>query len=174
MKQTNFLNCRLSMGRPRFAKPLGFTVVCLGLMFILGTQNSAAQSMTDIGEVKTSDAFELVQAEMEFLAQEMKDPSVTVNADKNFLVYRYYENVIRGISKGEVIRKAFMSLKDVTNSDYNQAQNPHLDGSTLAVLDLESSDYQTLAALVLQLDLSDNNDSDLVAIFDYWRTLKNQ
>ena len=174
MKQTNFLNCRLSMGRPRFAKPLGFTVVCLGLMFIFGTQKSAAQTMADVGEVKTSQAFELVQAEMDFLGQEGKDPAVTVNTDRNILVYRYYENVLREISNGNVIRKAFMSLKDVSGSDASQALYPHLDEGTRTVLDLESTDFQVLSSLVLQLNLSDNDDSDLEAIFNYWRTLKNQ
>ena len=174
MKQTSFLNCRLNMNRPRFAMPLGFTVVCLALFFVLGTQTSTAQTMTDIGEVKTADAFSLMQAEMMSLELEEKNPPANVKTERNFLVRAYYEDVISEISKGSPIRGAFMSLNSVTGSDKIQEENPDLSGSALILLDRESSDYRTFTSMVLGLNLADADNSDLEAIFTFWRTLKNQ
>ncbi len=173
MKQTNLFNCRLSVGRPRFAKPLGFSVVCLALMFILGTQTSTAQTMTDLGEVKSEHVVNLIKGEMQFLEQEQKNPVGAVKTEKNHLIINYYDDVLDAFGTGGDIKEALMYVEstygatnDRTATFSNYPQNSVMDPSSL--------DAKNLAVLVNQLNLSDSDDSDLVAIFNYWRTLKNQ
>ncbi len=174
MKQTNLFNCRLSMCRPRFAKPLGFTVVCLALMFILGTQRSTAQTAVELGELKANEAIQLVEGEVQFLEQEMKNPVGPVKTDKNDQIIRYYRDVMKSFAdEGAEIQDAFMYVE----STYGNSQGEPAAFATHpsnSVMDPASSDLKDLRFIVDQLDPSDNNDGDIVAIFNYWRTLKNQ
>ena len=173
MKQTNLFNCRLSMGRPRFAKPLGLTVVCLALMFILGTQNSTAQTVSELGEVRSDLTIQLVQGEMQSLEQEMKNPVGPVKTGKNEQVIRYYSDVISSFRGGADIKVALLDTESTngTSDDGAAVFATHPENS---VMDPLSTDHKDLEILVDQLNLFDNDNSDLVAIFNYWRTLKNR
>lgn len=172
MKQTNLFNRRLNLGKLRFAKPLGITVVCLAFMFILGAQKSTAQTMVDLGEVKSETTINLVKGEMQFLEQELKTPAGPVKTEKNEQIIRYYQDVLVSFKDGGDIKDAFMN--------YESTRGTHEGGPAFAthpnniVMDPNGLDHKDLLLLVNQLNLSDNDDSDLVAIFNYWRTLKNQ
>ena len=173
MKQTNLFNCRLSLSKPRFAKPLGILAACLALMFTLGTQNSTAQTMVELGEVKSAETIKLVQGEMQFLEQEMKNPVGSVNTDKNELIIRYYGDVINSFGDGANIKDALLNIES-TFGNGEGSPTEFAAHPTHAVMDPLSTDIKGLKALVSQLNLYDNDDSDLVAVFNYWRTLKNR
>lgn len=173
MNQTNLFSCRLSMRRPRFAKPLGFSVVCLALMFILGTQKSTAQTATELGEVKSSEVVALIQGEVDFLEMEQKVPVGPVKTDKNDQIARYYSEILSSFRKGGDIKEAFMYVES-TYGAHKGSPAGFATHPAQSVMDPATGDLKDLQLLVNQLNLSDNSDSDLVAIFNYWRTLKNQ
>ena len=174
MNQTNLFSCRLSMRRPRFAKPLGFSVVCLALMFMLGTQKSTAQTMTEIGEIKSAEVITLIQGEVEFLEMEQKVPVGPVKTDKNDQINRYYGEVISSFKNGGDIKDAFMYIESTYGTHKANGTASFANHPAQSVMDPTSGDLKDLQMLVNQLNLSDNSDSDVVAIFNYWRTLKNQ
>jgi hypothetical protein len=142
-------------------------------MFILGTHKTTAQTMTELGEVKSAHAITLIKGEVEFLEMEQKVPVGPVKTDKNDQIIRYYGDVLTSFEDGGNIKDAFMYVES-TYGTYKGSSAEFANHPAQSVMDPSAGDLKGLQTLVNQLDLSDNSDSDLVAIFNYWRTLKNQ
>lgn len=148
-------------------------MLCLAFVFVLGAQKSTAQTMTELGEVRSERIYKAIQSEMQFLEQEMKYPAGSVNTDKNEQIIMYYNDVLSSFGNGGDIKEAFMYIES-TYGAANANEHEFANHPANAVMDPAGLDLKDLGELVDQLDLSDDDDSDLDAIFNYWRTLKNQ
>jgi len=178
MKQTNLFNSCLSLGRVGFAKPLGISMVCLAFLLIMGTQNATAQTMVELGEVKSANAINLIQDEIQFLEQEDKYPTGSTETDKNYLVVRYYRSVLDKFDDGADIKVALREIGATYDHRPSNVGTSISDANATveetSVLDPNGADMRDLVTLILGLKLSDDDDSDLEAIFTFWRTLKNR
>ncbi len=175
MKQTMFNSC-LNVGVTRFAKPY-VMMACLVMTFMLGTQISTGQTMVELGETKSAHTIALIQDEMQFLEQEQKTPVGAVQTEKNHLIVRYYQSVLDKVGKGGDFKRSLSEIEatfdysGIAGSNEELATSQQYDNS---VMDPNSEDYRDLKMLVFGLNLSDDDDSDLEAIFTFWRTLKNR
>jgi hypothetical protein len=180
MKQTNLFNYRLGMSRSGIAKPLGFIAACLAVFFMIGLQGASAQKMVELSEQGADHTITLIKGEMEFLQQEVKNPVGSVNTTKNGQFNAYYQNVLSQFMKGADLKDAFMNVDRInTPVDINSSNA----AGTFAALGQQTSEIiirpnspeiKVLGSLVNGLNLIDSDDSDLISIFNYLRTLKNQ
>lgn len=164
MKQTNLFESRLSLST------LGMMLL-LAVVFVLGAQNSTAQTKVEFGELQSEQVLKAIESEMQFLEQEVRTPVGPVNTEKNVQVIQYYRGVHSAFRTGADIKVA---LKDIKITGAPEATLP-ADASnyTPTVMDDAQSTLRFYFATIDQLDLLDGN-VDLGPVFDYWRTLKNQ
>ncbi len=173
MKQTNLLSCRLSAFRTSVIKSLGLMSISLLFFIVLGTQNVTAQTMVDIGELKSESTIKLVQGEIEFLEVESKnDPA---NSIHNGQLIAYYNNVIVRFKNGDDFKVALQDTRALsTVPTKGNIGAPTFKNSAGQTIVNNSGDFKTLYLMIDDVNLADNIDTDLIAIFNYLRTLKNQ
>ncbi len=172
MKQTNLLSCRLSAFRTSVVKSLGLMSISLLFFIVLGTQNVTAQTMVDIGELKSEHTIKLVQGEIEFLEVETKNSSA--NSIHNGQLIAYYNDVIARFKNGEDFKAALKDTRALSTNPTKSTGAPTFSTSAGEVIIDDAGEYKTLHQMIDDVNLADGFDGDLIAIFNYLRTLKNQ
>lgn len=177
MNQTSLLG-RTGTNCLRLNGLTSLSSICVAIMFVLGTLNAEAQTMIELGELKSAELFRYVQDEMDNLEIEIKNPSSGVITDYNEPLIKYYKRVLLAFDAGSDFKEALKQHPGKSMADFFPDQ-PEIEDVTTTGQDVPSivptpSEYLQLLGLISNLDLFDNDSSDLDDIFEYWRTLKNQ
>lgn len=143
-----------------------FTLFCsLALCVVLfGQQKVTAQTMESVGEIKAAEFTALVQDEMHFLELEQKNPIGAVKTEKNDKIRAYYKSAIASWKQGADIKDELSYVNRVVQASAEDSQQAAYD----------RNDFMGLINAINQLDFSDSSNADVNAIFDFWRTYKNQ
>lgn len=177
MKQTRMFCARQYSGLLSSHVKAIMTTCCMILLSFMWVSIAHAQTMNDLGEVRSNGIYEALNAEANALDLEYKYAPNNPDNQLNAAVVAYYKQVqdafVHGADiKAQLKNTSYYSNKVRTSFTMAAGVSKPARGSTAEVLD--AGDISTLNIIVDALDFktTSNMTDALQPVFNFWRTLK--